>query len=233
MLQKTRGLVLNHFKYQESSIIVRIYTEELGLQSYLVNGIRSSRSRQRMALYQPLTLLHLVVYFKKNRSQINRISEAKCYDPFVSIPFDWKKSTMALFITEILVKTLKEEGANRELFSFLYDSVCYFDQSGENYENFHLYFLLKLSRYLGFAPQSGREVFEQIQEYKPLRINEKNLQDLGKHLDRLIQHDYQMPCGFSAIQRSELIDYLLDYYRLHMEGFQQVRSLTVLRELNR
>ena len=93
MLQKTRGLVLSHIRYQETSIIVKIYTEELGLQSYIVNSVRTKSSKtNKIALFQPLTLLDLVVYYNEKKS-INRISEQKCNYPFSSIPFNIVKST--------------------------------------------------------------------------------------------------------------------------------------------
>jgi DNA repair protein RecO (recombination protein O) len=234
MLQKTRGIVINYLKYRESSIIVKIYTEQLGLQTYIVNSVRSAKAKTtKIALYQPLTLLDLVVYFHKNRPQINRISEVKCNFPFQSIPFQITKSTIALFIAEILHKTLKEETANSYLFNFLNDSIQLFDNQEFSNPNFHLIFLLKLCRYLGFEPSSAQNIFEQIQEHRKNLLPEDKLYQLKTYLNQLIEADYldNTPLPFEI--RSDLIDYILDFYELHVANFDNLKSLAVLRELNR
>ena len=86
MLVKTKGIVINHIKYKESSIIVRIYTEKLGLQSYIVNGVRSAKAKNKMALFQVLTILDLVAYYYEDQNKLNRISEIRCKQPYQSIP---------------------------------------------------------------------------------------------------------------------------------------------------
>src|SRR4051812_34859696 len=146
MLFKTGGIVLNYIKYKETSIICKIYTEAFGLQSYIINGIRNNKAKNKIALFQTLTLLDLVVYNRPN-SSLNRISEIKCHYPFKSIPFDLRKTTIALFLSEILNKTLKEQAENEDLFSFLKNSIKFLDKADENFENFHLQFLIKLSGY--------------------------------------------------------------------------------------
>ena len=102
MLQKTQGIALSYLRYRETSIIARVYTEEFGLQSYIVNGVRSAKSKNnRIALFQPLTLLEMVVYYKNDRD-LHRLSEVKTNHPFQSLPFEVAKSTIALFVTEML-----------------------------------------------------------------------------------------------------------------------------------
>ena len=118
MLKRTRGIVLGHIKYKESSIIVKVFTEEFGSSSFIVNGVRSSKSKGKAALYQPLTLLDLVIYYKESK-ELMRISEAKMASSFSEIPFDPVKRTIGMFLTEFLSKTLREEQANRSLFEFL------------------------------------------------------------------------------------------------------------------
>ncbi len=124
MLHKTRGIVLNYIRYRETSIIVKIYTEEFGLQTYIENGVRSSRSRNKIALFQPLTLLDLIVYHRDNGS-IMRISEIKCNTPFQTLPYQFVKTGIALFITEVLTKSLKEESGNPDMFWFLFQSILF------------------------------------------------------------------------------------------------------------
>ena len=233
MLVKTRGIVINYIKYSESSIIVKIYTEELGLQSYIVSGVRSAKAKNKIALYQPMTLLELVVYYKKNQHGLFRISEVKCLSPFHSIPFNFIKSGVAIFLTEMLSKSLKEETPNPELYAFLFKSILLFDQLEEGYENFHLFFLLKLSKYLGFEPESAGEILGQIEEAKKIIIESETKKMLVEKIGMLIDMDFDTDFKLNHYQRSEIIDILLDFYRLHVAGFDQIKSLIVLREMNK
>jgi len=229
MLHKTQGIVLNFIKYRETSIVTRIYTEAFGLQSYIVNSVRGSskKSAGKISFFQPLTLLELVVYYKKN-SGLNRISEVKCADPYQSIPYDFKKSAIALFITEVLNKCLKEEEGNQALFEFLYNSMLVFDHMQGNYENFHLQLMIRLSRYLGFAPRSADDVFGQVHEYigKPQVSEEEKIV-----LTQMIDHPFTQKVQTSNIARRLLLDDLIKFYQLHVEGFRELKSLGVLREL--
>jgi DNA repair protein RecO (recombination protein O) len=157
VLHKVRGVVFRFTKYGETSIIVTIFTDHLGLQSYIVNGVRSKTSKNKIALYQPLTLLELVVYYREN-ANLNRIKEVKCLHPYQTIYNDFIKSTVAMFIGEVLNKTVKEESHAQELCEFLISSLISLDSLSANAYNFHLVFLLKLSRFLGFGAQNVNEV---------------------------------------------------------------------------
>ena len=101
MQRKTRGLVINNMRYRETSLLITIYTAEFGIASYIENGVRSAKAKHKMALFQPLTLLDLEVYHKPGKG-LHRISEAKCYYPYQQIPFDIIKSSIALFLSEVL-----------------------------------------------------------------------------------------------------------------------------------
>lgn len=229
MLHKTRGIVLNFIKYRETSIVTKIYTEAFGLQSYIVNSVRGGgkKSKGKISLFQPLTLLDLVVYYKKSPG-LNRISELKCLEPYQTIPYDFKKSGMALFITEVLNKCLKEEEENDALFEFLYNALLVFDHLHENYENFHLQFMIKLSRYLGFEPRSADEVFDQVYEAmgKP-----KNYQEEEAILSELIALPFTQSIKGSNSSRRILLEDLIKFYQLHVEGFRELKSTAILREL--
>jgi len=234
MLQKTRGIVIHYLKFRESSIIAKIYTEELGIQSYIVNSVRSRKSKHnKIAFFQPLTLLDLVVYHRREREQLNRISEIKCAYPFQSIPFDVKKSGIAMFLAEIMQKALREESENTDLFTFIWESIIYLDQSPTAYENLHLYFLINLSTYLGFAPETGKEVFLQIEEHKNLLLDASVRKQFEEGMEMLIHLPREELSKIPTNLRAGLIDYLLDFYRLHVANFENIKSLGVLREINR
>jgi DNA repair protein RecO (recombination protein O) len=228
MLQKTRGISLSYIRYRETSIIVRIYTEEFGLQSYLVNGVRSAKSKtNKIALFQPLTLLDMVVYYKEERD-LHRLNEVKITHPFQSLPFEVAKSSMALFVTEMLTKSLKEETGNPEVFRFLTESVLFLEEARSNYENFHLSFLLKLTLFLGFGPENARAFEDQLREHSyPFLPDEAT----ERGLNILIRYPYGTPADLSRVQRNELLDALVAYYRIHIDSLGEIKSLAVLREV--
>lgn len=228
MLQKTRGIALSYLRYRESSIIARVYTEEFGLQSYLVNGVRSAKSKNnRIALFQPLTLLDMVVYYKADRD-LHRLSEVKTNVPFQSLPFEVAKSTIALFVTEMLNKVLKEEAGSPVLFRFLVDAVLFLEEAKSNYENFHLTFLLKLSFFLGFGPESAREFEGQLREnsYPFLPDDEQETA-----LNTMLRRPFGTPISISRASRNDVLDALVAYYQIHVDTLGEVKSLPVLREV--
>ncbi len=220
MLHKTRGIVLRFTKYGETSIIVNIFTEQFGLQSYIVNGVRSASKRSKIALYQPLTLLDLVVYHKENAS-ILRIKEVKCIHPYRSLSTDFKKSTIAMFLGEIINKTVKEESHAEGLCGFLIDAFAQLDEMESSYENFHLVFLIHLSRFLGFRPYHTREIFEAgILSYEDDLL-----------LAKLLESDFNLTPSLTLVQRRTFLDILLRFYSNHVEHLGEIRSLAVVKEL--
>ncbi len=228
MVFKTRGLVLRFIRYRETSIIVSIYTEAFGIQSYLVNSVRSARSKKtKIALYQPLTLLDLVVYHRE-KSQLQRISEAKCAYPFVSIPLDHKKAAISLFLVEVLSKTLKVQMENQSLFEFLWESVKYFDRDPVVVENFHLIFLQRLSHYLGFGAHNVAEIEGQIRSMPgaPTLDSQES-----KILEFVLKADYMANIEMTHSQRQHLLQALLYFYRWHVEQFGIIKSLPVLNQV--
>jgi DNA repair protein RecO (recombination protein O) len=222
MLYKTRGIVLGYIKYSDTSIISKIYTEEFGLQTYIVNGVRSKSSKNKIALFQPLTLLDMVVYHKENRD-INRISEIKCNTVFHSIPFVQKKICIVIFLSELLGKTLKEHHPNKDLFELILHSISYLDETQEHYENMHLQFMIQLAAFLGFSPGSVEDIVEEIRI--SLSEEEKEI------MESLI---YAPPDEYVKINnqtRRHLLDCLIRYYSIHIESFGTINSLSVLQEI--
>ncbi len=220
MLHKTRGIVFRFTKYGETSIIVNIFTELFGLQSYIVNGVRSKSSKNKIALYQPLTLLEMVVYHREN-ANINRIKEVKCFYPYQTIPVDIKKSALAIFINEVLNKTVKDESHAQDLCTFLMESLQALDQMTEKAENFHLLFLLKLSRLLGFGAYNLIEVLGP-------RASDEETERL---LAQLIPADYNTFIPLTNTQRRAILELLLKFYADHIDTFGEMRSVQVLRDV--
>jgi DNA repair protein RecO (recombination protein O) len=227
MLHKTKGIVISYIPYRETSVIVRIYTERFGIQSYIENGVRSSRGKNKIALFQPMTLLDLVVYHDEKKD-LHRISEMKCQDPLLSVPYEIRKSSISIFINEILVKTLREHEENEPLFFFLYQSVLTLDAMEDNVENFHLYFLARYCFYLGFAPENGEEIAAQ---FKKLGVGIPVEMESKRYLNLLLSSDYSDLLTIGKDFRNHLLEILLLFYRIHFGEFGELRSLPVLREV--
>jgi len=226
MIYKTRGISLYFIKYRDHSIIARVFTEKFGMQSYIVNSIRSPKARTRMALFQPLSLLDLVVYYNKKKD-INRISEIKFLENHHSIPFNMHKISIALFITEFLGKIFREEGQNQPMFDFLINSIRYFEGQEKDFGSFHLVFLLKLSAYMGIKPRSAESL--------ALEINSSMVLDKTKleKFDRLLDSGYGDTDKMSVELRNQFLDIILNFYNYHFDYIGECKSVQVLREVLR
>lgn len=219
MLANTKGIVFRFVKYGDTSIIVTIFTSQFGLQAYIVNGVRSKSGKGKIALYQPLTPLEMVVYHKETTT-IMRIKEAKCIYPYQHISADVRKTTIALFIEEVINKSIKEEAHASELCDFLIDSLITLDKI-EKPENFHLIFMVLLSRHLGFLPQTASEVLGgRVMDFDEERL-----------LEAILNAEYSNDIVMTNEQRRSVLDALLRFYSMHVDNFGQMKSLSVLREI--
>lgn len=220
MLHKTRGIVFRFTKYAETSIIVTVFTEQFGIQTYIVNSVRSKSAKGKIALYQPLTLLDLVVYHKENASLL-RIKEVRCVHPYQTITSNFKKSTVALFLAEMVNKAIKEQTHAREICDFLFDSFIALDSDKIQVENFHFVFLVRLSGLLGFGPTHTSEILT------PFFSHDEE----EKILKQLLTANYQSVILINQLQRRNLLDVLLRFYAQHIEGLGEIKSLAVVRDL--
>ncbi|HEY6162050.1 MAG TPA: DNA repair protein RecO [Bacteroidia bacterium] len=239
MLHTTRGIVLQTFPYTDSSLVTKIYTEAFGLQSYLANAAHSKRSGTRANLLQPLNLVECVVY-KKEKKQLQRIKEIRIEHPYNSIPMDVRKSSIVLFLDEILYRSIHEEEPNAGLFEFVRSSLLVLDLKTGSCADFHLYFLVQLSRYLGFYPSGNFSeeekyfdmqdgVFRGTEPSHPLRLEP----GLARRLDELMRGNYESipSLGISHMERKALLEKLIQYYELHVPGLREIKSHKVLEEV--
>jgi len=239
MFHKSRGIVLHSTKYSDSSLIVKIYTEDFGLQSYILRSARSRKSKMKVGIFQPLALLNFVVSHNKKQG-LQFIKEITECQHFSGIPYDIKKSSIAFFIAEVLCKAIREEEQNKALFDFIYSSIQALDTTEERVSEFHLMFLLELTKYLGFYPHSNYSdkncIFnlyegcfqEHLPEY-PYFIEK----DLSKHFHDLLGSPYNEIGKFrgSSVIRKELLNKILDYYRVHLNWFKNIKALDVFEEV--
>lgn len=239
MLATTEGIVLHFIKYGESSVITTIYTREFGRQSYLVNAARSRKSKNKASLLQPLFLVDLLAYQQQSR-ELHRVKELKNNQPYQNIAFDIAKSTQVIFLAEVLYKTIHEQESFPEMFDFMKNALLYFDLLEEGAANFHLFFLFRLTEYLGFLPNTSKIGLEgwfdyqkgTIVPFEPSHSFFAN-KELSKYLIGLSNvkiHELEK-FEISRTIRDSLLTVLLDYYQLHFESLGEIKSLKVLREV--
>lgn len=218
MQTKSPGIVLNYIRYRETSILVTIYTRSAGIKSFIENGVRSTKGKHKIALFQPLNLLDLEM-FLKNKG-LGRISEAKCYYPFKEIPYKIHKSSIALFLAEVLYKVLKEEEENIPLFAYLEEQIQRLDEMQSGVENFHIHFLWDLMLYVGIFPGTVKEMCVQLGN------RSKELEEAMQQLIELGQSE-----KLNRSIRAEMVMAILDFYHLHLESLGEIKSLAVLQEV--
>ena len=236
MLVNTKAIVLHSFKYSDNSLIIHVYTEKMGRLSLLLNSIRNKKTGSKIALFQPLSILNVIIY-KKNNGGIQKIKEVENAVPFTSIPFEIKKNTVALFLGEVLYKCLKEEEENSQLFQFLENSILYFDLVGENYTDFHLIFLLNFLRFLGTRPEnnfnSENQFFDlKAGKFKPTPPTHTHFLEptISFYLHKLLLASVgtSAPSFFSKSARNHLLNSILEYYYFHLEGVKEMKSPEIL-----
>lgn len=239
MLAATEGIVLHFIKYGESSVIVTIFTREFGRQSYILNASRSRKSKNKASLLQPFFLVDIEAYQKKSRD-IQRIKEIKSHQPYQNIPFDVTKSTQVIFLAEMLYKTIHEEETYEELYDFIKHALMYFDLMEEGWSNFHLYFLFRITEYLGFMPNMEKNSFEAWFDLRkgaivanepphPLFANKKATEHLIQL--SLLKINELDQLKINREMRDYLLNILIDYYQLHFENLGEIKSLDVLKEV--
>jgi DNA repair protein RecO (recombination protein O) len=233
------GIVLHFIKYGESSVIATIFTREFGRQTYIVNASRNRKSKNKASLLQALFLVDLEAYQKKTRD-IQRIKELKSHLIYQNIPFDVTKSTQAIFLAEILYKTIHEQESYTELYDFIKHTLLYFDLMEDGWANFHLYFLFRLTEYLGFLPNTtkvGSEAWFDMRKGAVVPVEPSHPlfahKEATEHLIRLSNlkiHELDQ-LKITRSMRDYLLSVLLDYYHLHFDDLGKIKSLDVLKEI--
>ena len=238
MPQTTQGIILQHIRYRDKQSILKIYTLQHGLQSYAVNVGRSKTAKVKPAQVAPLTQVEFVEHTRKLR-EVQVISEIRVTYIYQALVTDMVKSCLAAFINEILVKCLKEQQANEELYFFLLVRLKSLDQGQRNLGNYHLHFLLELSSYLGFYPNnnySEKNCLFDLQEGVFIASAPEHLfyadSELSFQFSGFIKSSERKEAfACDARLRGELLKLLLLFYKLHVPSFGELKSLPVLREL--
>ena len=220
MVSKTNGIVLNYIKYKETSIISKIYTKEFGLKSYLINGIRTKKGKFNISSFQPLSLLELVVYENKN-SQIGRIKELKFDKIYFTNHHVQKKISICLFISEVLLKLITFQVPDKNQFNFVRNSLIELDKIVDNYENFHIIFLIKFSKYLGFEISNISD-FSNIKFENELVIS---------FLSEIIISEYSSNIKSTSSVRNKALEIIIVYFREKTELNMNLNSNHILKKI--
>jgi len=239
MLYKTRGIVLHYIKYSETSVIVTIYTERFGRQAYIINGVRSKKAKIKANILQPMFLLDMEVYNKPKRD-LQRVKEVQNAVIFSSLPYDIRKSTIAIFIAEIIYKAIQEQEPNKELFEYLYNSVQILDLKESGLSVFHIYFLIQLSKYLGFYPNNNYSeekcffdlkagAFMQIKPFHTSFLDKEHSLIFSKLMNFSADQHESLKITYKV--RTEMLEKIIEYYRLHNTGISEIKSTSVLKEV--
>jgi DNA repair protein RecO (recombination protein O) len=233
MLSKTRAIVLHHVKYGDSSLIVTLYTERYGRMACMVNGVRSKKGKFPATLFQPLSLLETDLYYYPNR-EIHRLKEASCPFHYNSIPFMVSKSAIALFLSEVLYLTLREEESNTSLFSFLFHAFQLLDTKDEGSANFHLWFMLHFSKYLGIFPTALNSHMKDTIS-SDLQVFDAMSAEASAALELLMSFTKGPPDQIQLNNRDRilLLERIVGYYTRHIDGFSRLKSFAVLQEVFR
>ena len=242
VLVKTEAIVLHSFKYGESRLIVEMFTREEGRLSFAVPIPKSSKGRLKKQYFQPMTLLEVECDLRQ-RTQLQKLKDARLLTPYTAIPFSPEKLAITLFMAEFLYHALRSERQDELLFAYICSSMQWLDAATTGYANFHLTFLMRMSRFLGFYPNLSLTPGEESHLYFDLRegrfcgvapLHRDFLQpDEAKMIHLLMRMDFPTMHLYrlSHDERNRIVDVLLQYYRLHIPQFPELKSLCVLKEL--
>ncbi len=237
MLISTKAIVISKLKYGDNDLIVKCYTEQFGIQSYLLRGVlKSKKGKLKTAYFQLLSQLEIIVNYRENRS-LQSINDAKPLAFYQSMHTTITKSAIVMFLAEVLSSILKEEEQNQTLYTYLETTFLWLD-TNDDFSNFHLLFLLNLTKHLGFYPDlkhSNLEYFNlEAGSFQSKKVNNYCItgaklvqlkQLLGIHFDAL------NTININSKKRQEFLNMILLYFELHLGSLKRPKSLQVLNQV--
>ena len=239
MYVKTNAIVLSHKKIRDNAVLLTLYTEELGRESFLLYGAGSKRGGKGFSLLHPLSLLSVEATLK-NGKELNVIKEIKCLHPLLDSISNPYKSSILFFLAEMLTNVLRTNESDKLLFQFLQESVLCLNDMERGVCNFHIAFLVRLASLMGFSPNvcdlPDAHYFDLRQgEYTDQRPEHKEFvgDREAQFLRVLCRMNYRnLSCfRFTQRERNDLLERIINYYRIHLQDFRDLKSLDVLREV--
>ena len=240
MQETLRGIVLRTVKYGDHSLIIDLFTDSHGRQSFITTIRRTKRTAPSVSLWQPLSMVELCADLRTGARQLPRPTDVRTYYTYTNLPYSPVKSTLALFLAEFLCAALYEEKENPPLYQYVESSLQWLDtvQSPTSTANFHLAFLMHLSRFIGIYPNlerpdryfdllAGSYCDRQPPHAHYLRDGEARALPTLFRMDYPTMHLYRLSRG----ERQRILHVLNEYYRLHIPNFPELKSLEVLQEV--
>lgn len=238
MIVNTHGIVLNTIRYSDSSVIAKIYTRSSGLRSFMIRTGKGKSALLTMSLLQPLNLVELSFDKDDKKSLRTPRSLERAYT-LSAIPFDTIKTCIALFMAEVIFRAIGEEESNERLFSFLKNAILMLDEESETVSNYHLKFMIEFSAFLGFYPHQrmdGQTSFDLVEgEYvnteslHPYVIEGETMEAFQTLIDIPFKQHFELK--IENKMRREILQHLVDYFKLHLEGMKEITSHKVLEEV--
>ena len=239
MITKTRGIVLRSVRFGESSLIVDVLTKSSGRVSFMVHIPKTSKGKIKKQYFQPMTLLDFEYDFRQ-RSNLQRIKDVRVSLPYSSIPIDPAKSCISLFLSEFIYYATRNEQENPTLFTYISTSLEWLDNAYEDFANFHLVFMMRLGKFLGFHPfleDFTPGCFFDLRNgcftlSMPLHADFLNAADAG-HLYNLMRMNFETMKLFklSHDDRNRITEIVLRYYKLHLPNMPELQSFDISREV--
>ena len=241
MGDKTQGIVLQSLRYGDTSLIVKVFTREAGLKSYMVKGAFNRNAKNRVALFQNLHLINYVEVGNPKQASLGYLKDVQLKTVYHTLPFVMNKSAIVMYVSELLSKTLTEQEKNEPLYDFIEQSLLWLDLVEADYANFPLYFTLELTRQLGFYPKTNyvrgfcfdmmEGQFAHDYPVHPYYFDANSAELLSSFLDKGIDEACRLPLNVG--QRREMLDGIITFMRLHapvMKGFKSHEVLKTVLE---
>lgn len=235
MLVKTKAIVFSAIRYQEKSLIVKCFTEQAGIKNYFIrNAFSKTKNSQNRVYFQPLTML-VIEADHKNKPGLEYIKNINLLHPYRSLNIDYVKNTIAIFLAEFLANSIKEEDANLQLFQFIETAFLWYDNH-EGTANFHLYFILELSKYLGFYFDDSNENAFYFNAKEGVFVNQFSVECFNEEETHLLRKLMKFKLSdnekyFNSSERRNLLKLLVFYFQMHISHFKEPNSLNVLIEV--
>jgi DNA repair protein RecO (recombination protein O) len=239
MLEKTRGIILHQIKYTDSGIVAQLYTRKFGRQSFLIKGMRNKKAGRHNIFFQPMFILDLEMYYKASREMQTLKEFSVAYTPY-DIHSNIRKSTVAIFLGEILSSVLREESPHEEMYDYIEEAIIYFDRCSEDCANFHIAFLAGLSSFLGFEPSprtNPENVFFDMNNGSFVSLPPVHGSYANEEVSEILaaffssSYDNAGKIALNGMLRNEILETIVRYYSFHLPGLKKINSLEVLKEV--
>lgn len=235
MLVQSEAIILHHIKYNDQSVIVKAYSRNFGIISLIVPVSR--RNGSKVALLQALSMVEIVFYLNKNGG-LHRLKEIRSSRPYKTIPFSPGKTAQTLFLSELILKSVKEEEENTPLYGFIQESLIFFDCHEKELPDFHIKFMLEFTRFLGFSPTNNFDAqtpWFSIREgcFLPLENNVTLDKGTSQAISVFLKSGYQnlIEIRLGRMQRGLIVRKILEYYRWHLPSAVNFKSPDILEEV--